>query len=398
MDDTAKRYSEQVQPYLKQFVNEKNKKTKKWVDTRADKETRYAHYYAHKTATIAEKERWGIDLIKEALQRSSSPCISCSFGIDSMVIIYLARKALIELGRDPSDIDIAWCDTANEFIDVRRYQKMITAAWNLRLTIAKPEKTLKHIIMDNGGVSTDYFFSRKGDRREGMPLSEKCCGTLKHAPMKKLIKQNDWDLIVVGLRADESTARFQAGLRDGEFFYSGSEWKSLVTRPILWWTERDIWDYVEQEDIPYNELYDKNQIQAYPENLDQVIEQHREELAELGMDIDLLKEKQIITVTRKQAILLKKKMKFKVFPPRTGCMMCPIPVKYGYMSWMRQYYPKVYDAMVYNLGYGKVLLEMIPEDVRVEIETFLGIEITPENAHEYLQEILEFKPCTFDNL
>jgi 3'-phosphoadenosine 5'-phosphosulfate sulfotransferase (PAPS reductase)/FAD synthetase len=397
LDEAIVQYGAQIQPYLEQY-KEENRTKKKWHNTRADKETRYAHYYVHKTTNIAEKERWSIELIKLGLQRSSNPSLSCSFGIDSMVILYLTRKALVELGRDPSDIDVAWNDTANEFADVRKYQKFITAEWNLRLTISKPEKTLKHIITDNGGVTDDYFFSRKGDRSQNkQPLGEKCCGTLKHKPMKKMIKENKWDLITVGLRADESTARFQAGLRDGEFFYSVAEWKALVVRPILWWTENDIWDYVEQEGIPYNELYDKNQIQAYPDNLEEILDVHGSTLESLGADIEGLREKRLTTVSRKVALYLKKKCKFQVFPPRTGCMMCPIPVKYGYMSWMRQYYPKVYDAMVYNLGYGDVLLNMIPDDVRNEIEKFLGITITPENAHEYLQEILEFKPCTLDN-
>lgn len=78
-------------------------------------------------------------------------------------------------------------------------------------------------------------------------------------------------------------------------------------------------------------------------------------------------------------------------------MMCPIPVKYGYMQWMRLYYPKVYNAMVHNLGYGKVLIEMIPEEIREEIKEFTGIDVTAENAHEHLREILEAKPCTFDS-
>jgi hypothetical protein len=39
---------------------------------------------------------------------------------------------------------------------------------------------------------------------------------------------------------------------------------------------------------------------------------------------------------------------------------------------------------------------MIPNDVREEIETLLGITITPENIHEYLKDILDAKPCTFD--
>jgi 3'-phosphoadenosine 5'-phosphosulfate sulfotransferase (PAPS reductase)/FAD synthetase len=330
-----------------------------------------------------------------ALQRSKKPVVSCSFGIDSIISIYLTRKALKELDREPSDIDIVWNDTKNEFIDVRKYAKELTEKWNLRLIVTSPKKPLKKIIEEHGGVDSSYFFTRKGDRRNGRPLSEKCCGTLKHEPMKRATKEHGWDLIINGLRSDESTQRLRAGLRDGEFFYSIAEWKAFVCRPILWWTEEDVWNYVEQENIPYNDLYHKNLIQKYPDNLEEIINTYKNELIKYEIDIDQLKEQQLQTVTRKQSILLER-IGFKIFTPRTGCLACPIPVRFGYMQWLRIYYPKVYDMMVYNLGYGKVLLEMIPDEVKEEIKEFTGIDVTVENAHEYLQEILEVKPCALD--
>lgn len=385
----------QVNPIREDYIDDKGKSKFRLNQTRADKDTRYAHFKIHKSIHLKEKERISIDLIKMAIQRAHKPVISCSFGIDSVIDIYLTRKALIELGRDPSDIDIVWNDTANEFKEVRQYQKMLTDLWNLRLTITKPKRTLKHIIDRNGGITSDYFTARKGDRREGRPLSEKCCGTLKHEPMKRALKENKWDLMIVGLRADESSQRLRAGLRDGEYFYSVSEWKSFVCRPILWWREQDIWEYVEQEGIPYNDIYKMNQIQEYPENTEEIVFANKDTIEEFGLDYYSLGDRETQTVNRMQAILLEK-LGFKMFTPRTGCMMCPIPVKYGYMQWMRLNHEKVYNAMVYNLGYGNALINMIPKDVREEIEYIMGIDLTPENAHTYLKEILEAKPCTFD--
>jgi 3'-phosphoadenosine 5'-phosphosulfate sulfotransferase (PAPS reductase)/FAD synthetase len=357
---------------------------------RADKETRYA-MFQNKTATLEEKEKHSINLLKTAFAKSKNPVISCSFGIDSVVDIYLARKALVELGKNPSDIQIIWNDTANEFKEVRQYQKYLTELWQLNLTITKPKKTLKHIIEDNGGITDDYFLSRKGDRRSGKPLSEKCCNTLKHEPMNRAIKQKNYDLVIVGLRADESVQRLQAGLRDGEYFYSTYTWKSFILRPILWWKDEDIWRYVRQENIPYNKLYDMNTIQSY-ETKKKINE---EEINKVNISLKDIEGQNLGNVTREQAKVLSK-MGVKVFTPRTGCMMCPIPIKYGYLQWMRLNYPKVYEAMVYNLGYGKALLNIIPNDVRFEIETLLGISLNEENAHEHLQEILQAKPCTFD--
>lgn len=396
MSEIIIKYNNEVNPSYVEYRDEKTKRKKKeWSGTRAEKDTRYGHFNEYKTATLAQKERWSIDLIKLGISRSEKPYVACSFGIDSMVSIYLTRKALVELGRDPSDIDITWVDTLNEFLSVRNYARIMKDEWNLRLIVGKPKRTLKQVIDGNGGVTSDYFFAGKGSRKNGQPLGEKCCNTLKHKPMELLIKENKWDCQINGLRADESKTRLKAGLRDGEFFYSRAMWKMYMVRPILWWVEEDLWNYVEQENIPFNDLYENNLIQKYPVKLNDVVSNNEQKLVEYGIDVNSLLEQQVQTVSRKQAILLEK-LGFKLFTPRTGCQMCPIPVKYGYLQWMRIYYPKVFDAMVYKLGYGKVLIDMIPQDVKDELKDMFGIDVAMENIHEHLQAVLLHKPCVFD--
>lgn len=365
-------------------------------NTRANKGTRYYRHKIWHTTPLAEKERWGIDLIKMSLQGKKKPVVSCSFGIDSIVTLYMTRKALVELGRDPSDIQVVWNNTLNEFPEVRKYAMDLQKEWDLDLLISKPKKPLKKIIEDHGGVDSSYFFTRKGDRTNGRPLSEKCCGTLKHEPMKRAIKENEWDLVINGLRADESTQRLQAGLRDGEYFYSNTEWKAYVCRPIMWMKDREVWEYVKQENIPYNGLYEKNTILKYPENNVEIVEKHKVELEEVGIDIQALKDEQLLNFDKMQSFVLVD-LGYKMFTPRTGCMQCPIPVKYGYLQFMRLNYPKIYNSMIYALGYGKALLDMVPDDMKQEIEFVLGIDLNEENAHEYMKEILESKPCVFDN-
>jgi 3'-phosphoadenosine 5'-phosphosulfate sulfotransferase (PAPS reductase)/FAD synthetase len=285
--------------------------------TRALRSIRYYHYKKWKTATLAEKERWGIDLVKEVLQRSVNPVVSCSFGIDSIVTLYITRKALMELGRDPSEIQIVWNDTLNEFLDVRIYANQLKKDWNLNLIVTKPKIPLKKVIDNHGGIDSSYFTSRKGDRRNGRPLSEKCCGVLKHEPMKRAIKEHNWDLVINGLRGDESTQRLRAGLRDGEYFYSNTEWKAYTCRPIMWMTDEDIWDYVEQESLPYNALYDKNMILEYPINNKEILEIHKEELTQRGLNVTELLDQQVQNVGRKQSHYLRK-IGYKMYTPRTG--------------------------------------------------------------------------------
>lgn len=370
----------------------------KWINTRAEKKVRYYHFNKDKQqeTTVYEKERRSIDLLKMALKRVSKPVVSCSFGIDSILTLYLVRKALKELDRDESDIDVVWNDTLNEFPLVRKYAKEITDKWNLRLLVYKPEKPLKKIIEDNGGITSDYFTARKGDRRNGQPLSEKCCGTLKHKPMKKAIKENSWDLIINGLRADESNQRLLAGLRDGEFFYSSHEWKALTCRPIQWWKEKDVWGYVKKEQIQYNGLYDQNTLKVYPLDNEEIVINNLSDFESLGINPQEMIDQTLLVFNIYQSRFLET-LGYKLFTPRTGCQMCPIPVKYGYLQFMRINYPKVYHAMVHKLGYGHALLDMVPDHIKKEVKSLTGIDMNVIEATEQLEEVLTAKPCLFDN-
>lgn len=362
--------------------------------TRAIRAVRYFRYRRCAKATIEEKERWAIDLIKLAVGSAKNPVVSCSFGIDSMTTLYLVRKALIEMGRKPSDINVMWSDTLNEFPEVRMFSKKIVEEWNLRLTIMKPKKPLKKVIDEHGGADSSYFFVTKGNRAKGKPLSEKCCENLKHEPMRRAIKTHSWDLQINGVRADEANQRKIAMLRDGEYYYSKKEWKAYGLKPIAWFTDDDVWEYVKKENIPYAPMYDNNLIQGYPADMEEV-KIHKDKLEELGIDTEKLFKQQLVNLTRYQANFAQK-IGFKMFTPKVGCMMCPIPVKYGYMQFIRTYYPKVYNTMIHNLGYGRALLDMISDEVKEEIEFMLGIDLNEDNAHEFMKDILQAKPCVFD--
>lgn len=402
LKDIIKSYDEQVRPFPTTYLNIHGIEKKTIGGTRADKEVRYGIYEGFKNNTLEEKLYIAVELTKMALQRGAKPVVSCSFGIDSIVTLWIVRRALIELGRDPSEIQVVWNNTLNEFKEVRDFQVWITKEWNLNLIITKPKKPLMKVIEEhgeNGKVTADYFTAKKGDRKfNKRPLSEKCCHHLKHEPMKAARKKNDWDLLFVGTRGDESSQRLIAGLRDGDFFYSKREWMALVCKPIQWFKDDDIWNLVYKYDIPHTTIYSQNMIQKYPENPREVITGYEMSLDALGVDTIALASEQITTVEDRRAANLLKKLGFQMFTPRVGCQMCPIPVKYGYLQWMREYYPKTYEAMIHKLGYGPALMSLLPEEVKEELESYTGYELTSDNVSDILKDLLEYKPCTFDKL
>ncbi len=85
-------------------------------------------------------------------------------------------------------------------------------------------------------------------RTKGMPTKVKrwCCEKLKH----KIHAKESSSHKIVGIRAEESKKRAERG-RVTRFG------KEIMYSPILYFTEADVWDYIEIEGLPYPSLYDE---------------------------------------------------------------------------------------------------------------------------------------------
>jgi phosphoadenosine phosphosulfate reductase len=77
-----------------------------------------------------------------------------------------------------------------------------------------------------------------------------CCGIRKVEPLKEALSGVDaW---IAGLRREQSPQRSDASKLHWDERYE--VWKF---NPLADWTERDIWAYVIDNDLPYNELHDR---------------------------------------------------------------------------------------------------------------------------------------------
>jgi phosphoadenosine phosphosulfate reductase len=77
-----------------------------------------------------------------------------------------------------------------------------------------------------------------------------CCGIRKVSPLKSALSEVDaW---VAGLRREQSATR--SGARKLAWDDKHEVWK---LNPLADWTEKDVWSYVVEHDVPYNELHDR---------------------------------------------------------------------------------------------------------------------------------------------
>jgi phosphoadenosine phosphosulfate reductase len=77
-----------------------------------------------------------------------------------------------------------------------------------------------------------------------------CCSIRKVEPMKEALAHVDcW---VAGLRREQSQSRRGASKFGWDIRHE--LWKA---NPLADWTERDVWDYIMRNDVPYNPLHDR---------------------------------------------------------------------------------------------------------------------------------------------
>ena len=104
--------------------------------------------------------------------------------------------------------------------------------------------------------SIDYIRRnfKKYDKYKELPISDKCCEKLKKEPLRRKAKQLGMDCAILGILASESYQREKDWLENGcNVFF---KFKDNQCKPLSFWTEADIYEYIEKYNVKISNLYD----------------------------------------------------------------------------------------------------------------------------------------------
>lgn len=209
--------------------------------------------------------------------------ISFSGGKDSTVLLDIVRSMY-------PDVEAVFCNTGLEYPEIVKFVKGFD-----NVTILKPKKTFKQVISEYGypviskSVSNTVRLARKNIKEgkdtlrvrqikgleEGskfnkgkwqflldapFKISDQCCDELKKKPFKEFEKITGKKPIT-GILADEGGIRQEAYLKTG-----CNNFKKGVCKPLGFWTEQDILQYIKQNNLKicsiYGEIKEKGQIEG----------------------------------------------------------------------------------------------------------------------------------------
>ncbi|WP_010531648.1 phosphoadenylyl-sulfate reductase [Lentibacillus jeotgali] len=180
------------------------------------------------TKGALEVLRWGYESYGDSL------VYACSFGAEGMVLIDMISKV-------KSDAKIVFLDTEIHFQETYDLIDDVKEKYpELRVTLKKPELTLD----EQAGQYGSALWQRQPDQ---------CCFIRKIKPLEDALSGAvAW---ISGLRREQSPAR-----RNTEFVNKDERFKSVKICPLIHWTWDDVWSYIREHNLPYNDLHD----QGYP--------------------------------------------------------------------------------------------------------------------------------------
>ena len=169
--------------------------------------------------------------------------VSCSFGKDSMVVLWLCRQEL-------SDIAVIFNNTGVQYKETYDFKERMKREWNLNLIETKPIRTFWEVAKDKGlpdGSKYDPIRNVRGDS---------CCYYLKEKPFLDAVRKHGLRLNFTGTTALESRVRMWVACQRGMFYYTQKEGMTRIN-PIVFWTPGEVLEFTNQVQIPVNPAYEK---------------------------------------------------------------------------------------------------------------------------------------------
>jgi len=206
----------------------------------------YKEYQELLKMPLKDKISRANQLILGELKNHKMPCVSCSWGKDSIVLLDLVRKWC-------KKVLVVFNNTGVEYPQTLEYRDFILKEWQINnYHENKPIKSFFQCVKEYGYPKYRQMAGQGGKERVSAP---KCCYYCKEKPFINFIKKFKIDLNFIGLQATESMVRRLSFFREGESFDS-KKYDCRIVRPLMIWTDEDIWSYHRLNNIPKNPLYD----------------------------------------------------------------------------------------------------------------------------------------------
>jgi sulfate adenylyltransferase subunit 2 len=196
-----------------------------------------------------------------------------SIGKDSTVLLWLTRKAFFS----HVPIPLVHIDTGYKIAEMIEYRDRLAMEWKLNMVVGRNTEALRsgQVFPNGRGSRLDCCAALKSEALKHTLSGEWPRWILNHQTGRYDVSTNNepYTGVIVGARADEE------GSRSKERYFSPRDrhndwdvgdqppelWNQFKTdfapgthvriHPLLDWTELNVWEYIERENLPVTRLY-----------------------------------------------------------------------------------------------------------------------------------------------
>ena len=208
--------------------------------------TKYKYSFNEVRAEIAKPFEEKLKRTKQLIKmfaNVSNICLSCSFGKDSMAVLHLV------LQENPK-IPVNFNNTLCEFPETLTFKDQIVDSWDLNFAELKPAKGVNFFSINRRIVVEGL------NRDDGRKHTDICCDNLKKKPFKLWRKNLGITKSFTGITASESRHRFTTACMKGTDYYTFRDGLYKI-HPILYWSEKEVWNFTHDLNLPVNPAYEK---------------------------------------------------------------------------------------------------------------------------------------------
>jgi len=206
----------------------------------------YKEWKSFVNMSYEDKLIWSQQIICFALKSNKKPCVSLSWGKDSVVMLHMIRKYCKKLY-------VIFANTRIEYPETYKYRDMMLKSFfkDINYYETKPIKNFGECVNKYG-----YPDIRRSSETGHKTRTPKCCYYLKEKPLNDKQKELGVDVEFWGLQTSESMNRRRLFMRFGAYYYTKTR-KRYTCLPLAIWNDKDVMRYIKENKIPLNPLYNQ---------------------------------------------------------------------------------------------------------------------------------------------
>lgn len=176
-----------------------------------------------------ERVQWALENYGDKL------VLTTSFGVQSAVMLHLVTSQI-------PNIPVVFIDTGYLFPETYRFAENLTDRLKLNLKTYRSQKSAAH---------QEAVYGKLWE--QGLDGLDRYNKMNKVEPMNRAVQELGASAWLSGLRRNQSSTREHRKVAEKQ----NKIWKIY---PILDWTDRDIYNYLTENDLPYHPLWDEGYV------------------------------------------------------------------------------------------------------------------------------------------